>query len=126
MNNTTKEKFHYGQAIPAPWNSSADSQIACIGKTKEKNGKGKANDEEDDKRHDQKDKEDNALPDAMLFATWDWETHDFRQSIPHHKHSRMGSLNLHSFSNSGTTGVDGVAQPGGPLRKNSIKISKAK
>ena len=68
MSNTTKEKFLHEQGISAPWNSSVGSQISSIGKTKEKDGKGKANDEDDDKRHDQEDKEDNALSNAMLFA----------------------------------------------------------
>ena len=82
--------------------------------------------EDEDERHrERKDKESSmALPDAMLHATWDWETHDYRQPVPHHKHTR--AMSTFGIGIIGSAGVDGLPQPNAHLRKNSIEIGRVK
>ncbi|OCB86061.1 hypothetical protein A7U60_g6959 [Sanghuangporus baumii] len=117
VNNTTKDKFLYGVGIPAVWNSSSGPQAPST-----QPRKAKVEDDEDERHRDQKDKDSSmSLPDAVLHATWDWETHDYRQPIPHHKRTRaMSTFGVNSVGNSG---ADGVNQHSAPLRKNSIKIA---
>lgn len=72
------EKLKYGLGVPAPWNSSSSS---AGGDTKDK-----AKDNPNAKEIDEKDT--TSLPDAHLYATWNYETHDFRQPIPPHMRNR--------------------------------------
>ncbi|EJD04905.1 uncharacterized protein FOMMEDRAFT_166651 [Fomitiporia mediterranea MF3/22] len=125
VNSSTKEKLLYGAGVPALWNSNSTNQQGSTNQPGK--SKGNVDDGGEDRQHAHNEKDSNVLPDAMLLATWDWETHDFRQPPPHPKRVRaLSSFNLNSISNAGSTGVDGVAQPGGPVRKNSIKIGKGK
>ena len=88
----SNEKLIYGSGIPAPWNSTpSTSSNEPSGKSRDRrnsnataNGAGAEGSEE----------RQNALADARLFATWDWEVHDFRQPIQSSlgKRWRAGSI----------------------------------
>lgn len=101
--------------MPAPWNSNTLNQAAAASGPKKKGKSGGDDDEDDDDK--EKDKE-SLLGDAVLLATWDWETHDFRMPPVHAKRQRtLGNITVN--------GVD--VMPGGDSSKrNSIKIAKAK
>ena len=114
VNSSSGEKFLYGTGVPAPWNSNTPNQAAAASGPKKK-GKGGGDDDDDDEKDKEKE---SLLGDAVLLATWDWEAHDFRMPPVHAKRPR-------ALGNVAMNGVD--AMPGGdPIRRNSIKIGKAK
>ncbi|TCD68995.1 hypothetical protein EIP91_009217 [Steccherinum ochraceum] len=85
-------KLVYGQGVPAPWNSSAiplaPPAVPQAGKpngSKDTNGK-------DDPTSAAK-----LLPDARLFATWNWDQKSYKESLPAVRRGRMGSVagNVH-------------------------------
>lgn len=120
INNTTKDKFLYGPGVPAIWNSNSGAQAAAVQPKKVK-----TEEDEDERHRERKDKDAGiALPDAMLHATWDWEAHDYRQPIPHHKRTR--AMSTFGIGSVGSVSADGMSQPNAPLRKNSIKLGRVK
>lgn len=81
------KKLTYGPGISAPWNTGTAAAAATAptllnGAKKEK----------------EKDAPPKALPDARLYATWNWERKSFREPLPR-RPSRMGTVQL-----SGTIG----------------------
>ncbi|KAH8112115.1 hypothetical protein DFH11DRAFT_1609803 [Phellopilus nigrolimitatus] len=129
-NSASGEKFIYGPGVPAPWNSNSLNQLAGAGPTAQSskgkgkdaqaNGKVKPDDADDRERERErdKDKEENTLPDATLFATWDWEQHDFRLPLAPNKRGRtLGSFSLGPVGGPG--GLEGGVEARGPSRKNS-------
>ncbi|TEB30460.1 hypothetical protein FA13DRAFT_1814654 [Coprinellus micaceus] len=86
----------YGHGVPAPWNSNpvpppdanGVPQTPLTAKPKEKG----ENSEGGSKP---------AIPDAILFPTWDYDSKDYRVPLPRHR-TRMGSLNVAGGSSSGT------------------------
>ncbi|KAF5326067.1 hypothetical protein D9611_000873 [Ephemerocybe angulata] len=100
----------YGPGVPAPWNSNPIPPTDANGvpqtplTTKAKDSlNGKGDDGESNKP---------AIPDALLFATWDYDSKDYRVPLPRHR-TRMGSVA--SGSGSGAT----ITLP--QLRKSSLK-----
>ena len=91
------EKFLYGSGVPAPWNSNSavsNANGATSGKGKEQlNGKSKA----ESTPKDEKD----SIVDATLFATWEFESHDFRQPLAPHKRGRVVTGNFSSIVTGG-------------------------
>lgn len=92
------QKLVYGSGVPAPWNSTAGTPPqtpappAASGKGKEgpiANGilgdKGKALTLVKP-----------ALPDALLYATWDYDKKDYRQPLPPGRRVRAGSIQANS------------------------------
>ncbi|KAH8084869.1 hypothetical protein BXZ70DRAFT_957316 [Cristinia sonorae] len=81
-------KLVYGQGIPAPWNSSTIPSAPTSGKPngKELNGKEKDKDKDDTSGAAK------LLPDARLYATWNWEQKSYKEPLPAHKRARMGSV----------------------------------
>ncbi|KAF8512095.1 hypothetical protein BU17DRAFT_54245 [Hysterangium stoloniferum] len=62
------QKLLYGPPIPAPWNLNGN-----VGE-----GKGQKGGKDKDKNEEEEDEADRVLADAHLFATWDYDTKDFR------------------------------------------------
>lgn len=65
------QKLLYGPPVPAPWNTLS---VVNAGEGKGTKG-GKDNDDEEEE-------EDRVLSDAHLFATWDFDSKDFRAGLP--------------------------------------------
>ncbi|RXW18408.1 hypothetical protein EST38_g7446 [Candolleomyces aberdarensis] len=100
----------YGQGIPAPWNSNPipptdangvpQTPVASRAGDSSVNGRG---DGEAPKP---------AIPDALLFATWDYDSKDFRVPLPRHR-SRMASVaGGSSGSGSGTITLPHITRKG--------------
>jgi hypothetical protein len=70
-------KLLYGPGLPAPWNAAAPEKAEEKGKKKEIKAPESVT----------------KLPDATMFATWDWETKDFRAPLPPR---RMRAMTLQS------------------------------
>ncbi|KAI5119342.1 hypothetical protein M0805_004019 [Coniferiporia weirii] len=120
VNTTSKEKFLYGMGMPAPWNANPLGQPAAAvpskdkGKSKDGAGKGDGGDEEGHGKGKDADKDASVLADATLFATWDWDPHDYRLPLLSNKRGRaVGSFNLGAPAPG-----EGGAEAGGPMRKN--------
>lgn len=96
----------YGRGIPAPWNSHAippgdGSNVPPTPVTSNKE-KDRENGEAPNKP---------LIPDAQLFATWDFETKDFKVPLPSSRHrNRVGSIQ------SGSSGV--ISLPSGPSSRS--------
>jgi Wiskott-Aldrich syndrome protein len=107
----------YGHGVAAPWNSNpippTDAngvpQTPIAAKSKDNSVNGKA-DEETPKP---------AIPDALLFATWDYDSKDFRVPLPRHR-GRMGSIAAGGSSSSGASGSGTITLPH-ITRKGSMK-----
>lgn len=90
LQTSATERFVYGPGVPAPWNSSNSAATAVAegsGKNKElangqKDGSSKGEAKPD------------VVPDATLYATWDWEMKDYRLPINHPKNKRAGSFSI--------------------------------
>jgi len=82
------ERFTYGPGVPAPWNSNNSAAPA------ESSGKNKdpANGHRDGSSKGEA--KSDAVADATLYATWDWETKDYRLPISHTKSRRAGSFSI--------------------------------
>jgi len=80
----------YGPGIPAPWNSSVPGQEAV--------GAGGGPPTKDSGANSKDGSAKPLLPDARLYATWDYDTKDFRVAIAPfaRTRSRMGSVNTQS------------------------------
>lgn len=81
------KKLTYGPGISAPWNTGTAAAAATTPTLP--NGA---------KKEKEKDAPPKALPDARLYATWNWERKSFREPLPR-RPSRMGTVQL-----SGTIG----------------------
>ncbi|KAJ3512170.1 hypothetical protein NLJ89_g3678 [Agrocybe chaxingu] len=78
----------YGSGIPAPWNANAisvggDAVPATPATSKPKDAPG-ANGKDSPEKP--------ILPDARLFATWDYDTKDFKAPLAPRGRARMGSM----------------------------------
>lgn len=87
----------YGPGIPAPWNSNLPGQDGV--------GAGGPLTTKDSNATNGKDGGPKPLlPDARLYATWDYDTKDFRVPLAPsvRTRSRMSSLNVQSSTGAGT------------------------
>ncbi len=81
-----KERLVYGPGVNAPWNAGPTAAGAPAAGTGGKGGKDGANGKEGSPSQ--------LLPDAKMYATWNWEQKDFRSPLPHKGRSRMGSVSI--------------------------------
>ncbi|THH21366.1 hypothetical protein EUX98_g8404 [Antrodiella citrinella] len=82
-------KLVYGPGVPAPWNSSSippPLPTASKPNGKEVNGKDKDKDKDDAVSAAK------LLPDARLFATWNWDQKSYKEPLQAHRRGRMGSV----------------------------------
>ncbi|KAI0077684.1 hypothetical protein K474DRAFT_1661466 [Panus rudis PR-1116 ss-1] len=79
-----KEKVVYGTPIGAPWNANPNYPFTATGVSKEKE---KAKQGEDESMN-------RVLPDAGLYATWNWEEKKFDQPLPPARRARLGTVTL--------------------------------
>ncbi|KAF9260429.1 hypothetical protein L218DRAFT_962578 [Marasmius fiardii PR-910] len=114
------KQLMYGTGVPAPWNANlspstdpkdgAIGQGGSVGGGANPNGKGVPGVNGIIKGEQQPK---SVLPDARLFATWDYEVRDYRAPIPGHlRKGRVASSG--GGSGHGTTGGVGVVGHGGP------------
>lgn len=83
------QKLTYGPGVNAPWNSSLSPTPApapAQGKGKDAAPNGVASGKEEEK-------EGAKLPDARLYATWNYETKRFDEPLPARR--RVGSIVVH-------------------------------
>jgi hypothetical protein len=82
------QKLIYGSGVPAPWNAASTPPVAAtptVNKPKDGTVNGISN--------NNKPKETpKTLPDATLFATWDYDKKDFRQPLVPGRRGRVGSV----------------------------------
>ncbi|KAF5353324.1 hypothetical protein D9756_008101 [Leucocoprinus leucothites] len=143
LNRGTKPLL-YGRGIPAPWNSHAlpssdgggipPTPISASGKDKNKN-KDKDRDAESGDNGNGEKPSKPLLPDAQLFATWDFETKDYKAPLPTSHHSHAGTVTLgpagrqhrgrvgSSASVSGHGGASGVSGSGSPVISFSMSAA---
>jgi len=108
---SSNDKFVYGPGIPAPWNSSHSPDDGAAAGAKK--GKDVPNGHKEDRKGE--DKAD-AVEDARLFATWDYEMKDYRIPLGPGKKGRTSSTSLpHRPSISLRPGD--INADGGPMRK---------
>ena len=81
------QKLTYGPGISAPWNSGP----ALPTTTPVPNGVKGLKKEDKEK---EKDAQPKPLPDARLYATWNWEEKNYRDPIQPSRRPRMGSVQL--------------------------------
>jgi len=79
------QKLTYGTGINAQWNTNASVPAAGTGKTKDGGANGLSNGKDADAPVKP------LLPDARLYATWDYEQKRFHEPLPVRR-GRMGSL----------------------------------
>ena len=99
------QKLLYGPPVPAPWNT-----LSGVNGGEGRGVKGgKDNDDEEEE-------EDRVLSDAHLFATWDYDTKDFRAGLPM---GRRGSKIGLGFG-----GANGTMPPMKRKRSDSVALSR--
>ena len=86
-------KLVYGQGVPAPWNSSTtpappQAPKPTVNGKEGANGNGNGNSKDDAAAAAAA----KLLPDARLFATWNWEGKSYREPLPALRRGRMGSV----------------------------------
>ncbi|KAF8550712.1 hypothetical protein OG21DRAFT_1419236 [Imleria badia] len=82
------QKLYYGPGVPAPWNSSVVSAA--------QGGKG-----EDGGMTNGQDASSFTLPDAQMFATWDYETKQYKEPLGTGRRGRVSATPLVSLSSLG-------------------------
>ncbi len=112
--------FYYGPGVPAPWNSNNPATIPVAeGSWKNKDlVNGHKDSSKDESKSD-------VVPDATMYATWDWDVKDYRLPITQPKNRRAGSFSigapngLHhrpSFSiRAGSVGAESSSRKGSKL-----------
>lgn len=122
----------YGQGIPAPWNSNPDGTsqpppTPAVTKPSAKdallNGKEKDKEKLDKEKDKSKDtngqtKASVALPDAKLYATWDYEPKDCRIPLPTRTRTRMAAAAGSAYSAAASPSASTPA--GGGLAAGSV------
>ncbi|THH17282.1 hypothetical protein EW146_g3495 [Bondarzewia mesenterica] len=94
------EKLTYGTGINAPWNSNSTSTAApavptpIMGKGKESLANGLSN----GKGKEPAEKEKKAIPDARLYATWEYEQKSFKEPLTIPRRARQGSIQSNVFN----------------------------
>ena len=83
------QKIYYGPGIPAPWNSSLTASAM-------QGGKG-----EDGGTTNGQDASSFTLPDAQMFATWDYETKQYSEPLGTGRRGRVSATPIVSLSSLG-------------------------
>lgn len=111
----------YGQGIPAPWNGNPESAaqppptpvVAKPATAKDALPNGKDKDKDKDKDSSGQAKTSAALPDARLYATWDYEPKDYRVPLPMPSRSRNRIAPGASSAYSGAAASPSTSTPAG-------------
>ncbi|EGN94878.1 hypothetical protein SERLA73DRAFT_114335 [Serpula lacrymans var. lacrymans S7.3] len=87
------QKLHYGPGVNAPWNANSGTLVGAGTPTSHPNKDPDASGSQNGKEVSS-----NVLPDAQLFATWEYDAKHYQEALPVGRRSRVGTFSSPSVA----------------------------